>query len=178
MISCNNHNSEISHQDFKISDERNDSVIQLKSKIQIDLPDELYYNVILNKENNDSVIESYFLFEENKYPTPKNFHNSGKRYEYSLFPDYKSANIPVSKSYAFENFSVIIIRGENPFCNGFNCTTYYMHILKIKDDKIAGNVVYEFDNEVEFENLDVKVSNKKNTIQIINNEMILDELIL
>ncbi|MBW7870245.1 MAG: hypothetical protein H3C39_04205 [Flavobacteriia bacterium] len=178
MISCNDHNSEISHQDFKFSDERNDAVIQLKSKIKIDFPAELYYNVILNKEKNDSVIESYFLFEGNKYSMPKNFHNDGKRYEYSLFPDYKSPNILVSKSYVFENFSVIIIRGENPFCNGFNCTTYYMHVLKIKDDKIDMNVVYEFDNEVEFENLDVKISNEKNTIQIMNNEMVLDELIL
>lgn len=63
MISCNNHSSEISHRDFKTSDERNDSVIQLKSKIQIDFLDELYYNVILNKESNDSVIESYFYLK-------------------------------------------------------------------------------------------------------------------
>lgn len=126
MISCNNHSSEISHRDFKTSDERNDSVIQLKSKIQIDFLDELYYNVILNKESNDSVIESYFLFEGNKYLMPKNFDNNGKRYAYSLFPDYKSVNILIFKSYTFENFSIIIIRGENPFCNGFNCTTYYL----------------------------------------------------
>lgn len=41
-------------------------------------------------------------------------------------------------------------------------------------------MVYEFDNEVEFENLDVKISNsnEKNTIQIISNNMVLDELIL
>jgi|GEM_PF-2977349 len=178
MISCNNHSSEISHRDFKTSDERNDSVIQLKSKIQIDFPDELYYNVILNKESNDSVIESYFLFEGNKYLMPKNFDNNGKRYAYSLFPDYKSSNILISQCYVFENFSVIIIRGENPFCNGFNCTTYYMHLLKIKDDKIDRNIVFEFDNEAEFENLGVKISNERNAIQIINKEMILDELIL
>lgn len=111
---------------------------------------------------------------------PKNFDNNGKRYAYSLFPDYKSVNILIFKSYTFENFSIIIIRGENPFCNGFNCTTYYLHLLRIKDDKIDRNMVYEFDNEVEFENLDVKISNsnEKNTIQIINNNMILNELIL
>lgn len=178
IFSCKNSNSELNHQNFKTFDESNDSIIHMKSKIDINLLEELNYDVILNKKNENSLIESYFSFANNKYLMPKNFRNNGNRYEYSLFPNYTSNNATVSKSYTYKDFTLTIIRGENPFCNGFNCTSYYLHLLRIKNDKIDLNIVYSFDyKEIKFEDLEIKFLAKKNIIQIIDNGNILDEVI-
>lgn len=108
----------------------------------------------------DTIISSYFEIQHRKSLVPKKFKNKHDKFIYSLMPHYTEVNL-VGKSYIFNNNHFVLIRGENPFCNGNNCQTYYLHLLEITDRFISRNEVYEFNQrEIDFNNLILKIDGK------------------
>lgn len=134
----------------------------------------LSYNVDYNL-GKDTLILSYFTVQKNKSLAPIAFKNKTKsKFVYSLMPHYSEGNL-VAKSFNIDGKYFLLIRGENPFCNGSNCQSYYLHFLEISENTILQNEVYEFNqSDVEFQNFTLKLignnlilSNNRKTLDII-----------
>lgn len=84
-------------------------------------------------------------------------------------------NVLTAKKITFENFLVLMIRGENPNCNGNNCQSYYLHFIILDADSIKMNFIYLFDNKKEkFEDFEVAFRNSK--ILLTNKVNIIDSI--
>lgn len=156
-----------------------DSLVKNISEIDIGMNDKqkLYYHVSLfNNEEKDSVVDSYFLLYDKKYDMPKKFsNNSPFNFKYSLFPKYSDANELIYKTYKSGNKNYILLRGENPFCNGSNCQRYNLHLLIIEDKRIISNNVFFYNsNEVNFE--DTVVTFVNSTINLMNGNKLLSKI--
>lgn len=131
--------------------------------------DTFSYNVVFDNSNiKDTLITSYFDLNGKKFEPPIFFRNHNQlKFSYSLMPHYSDENNIVAKRFNFDDKYFLLIRGENPFCNGNNCKSYYLHLLAIKQNSIFSNQVYFFNyDEVNFGHL---------KITFINNILILSE---
>lgn len=166
LLSCSNNNQILTvdeYYNFNFNTFDKLDFIQEQSKITLDnkTRDEITYIAKLKKGKiENDVIESYFVFNGSKYKTPLRFKNfKGYNYKYSLMPKYFDKMV-VAKKFNYNNFSVLIIRAENPFCNGNNCKSYYLHLIILKDKAIKANSVYQFNyDDDKFEEFNVSYDN-------------------
>lgn len=152
--------------------------IEYTSKLELDKNNKdsiSYIAKIIKNESLDKVLNSSFVFKGKELKTPmifKNFKNYN--FGYSLIPKY-SEEILVAKKFNFGIKSILIIRGENPFCNGSNCKSYFLHLLIFEKNKLQLNLIYNFnDNNENFE--DFKVILKNDELFLFNNENEIDKI--
>lgn len=152
--------------------------IQYESEINLDDKSNnaiSYIAKIVKNDNGDKVINSNFVYIGKEFKTPISFKNF-KEYDfkYSLMPTYSEKNL-VAKKFNSKNVSALIIRGENPFCNGNNCQSYYVHLIILKDDTIKSNFVYHFNSSDEiFE--DFSISFDKDILLLSNKKVSIDKI--
>ena len=164
FYSCQNDNGveRKEYSNFIVTNAKQGNVRILKSRfIDRDVGlNSLSYNVY---QENDTTFSSYFSFNGKDFKPPHYFNNKQNvRYEYSSMPHYIDNNDIVARSFKIDNLYVFLIRGENPFCNGSNCTSYYTHLLVIKDGRYFLNNVYLFDdNDIHFNDLNIKIIEDK-----------------
>lgn len=134
-----------------------------------------YIAEIIKSETSNKVLKSNFIFKNKQLKTPVLFKNfKDYNFEYSLMPKYSDDNL-VAKKFNFDKKSVLIIRGENPFCNGSNCQSYFLHLLVFDNSELQSNIIYNFNYEDEkFE--DFKVILKNDEFSLINNKNEIDTI--
>lgn len=134
-----------------------------------------YIAEIIKSETSNKVLKSNFIFKNKQLKTPVLFKNfKDYNFEYSLMPKYSDDNL-VAKKFNFDKKSVLIIRGENPFCNGSNCQSYFLHLLVFDNSELQSNIIYNFNYEDEkFE--DFKVILKNDEFSLFNNKNEIDTI--
>lgn len=173
IVSCNrtmNSDNEYNYFNFSNSKEKQvDTLINI-SKIE-GLEDDLTY--CFKNKVQDSIYNPYFIYNKKYYKLPKTIENSKDIYNYSLMPQYVDTLMIARKMKFNKDISALLIRGENPDCNGFNCQSYFLHLLIYDENSLLDNKIFVFNsNKITFNNF-ILIKDKNNSISLLNKSKVI-----
>jgi hypothetical protein len=174
-VSCNRRDSisVIQYNNFNVTEVDSASFKILSSSVpKIEEPFR-NINFVFKIHKDNAIVERGKLSIQGKnYFFPKHFKNQvASQYEYSLFPHYITNKNIVAKSFHSSDFDVLLVQGENPFCNGTNCKTYFLHFILVARGRIEYNEVYQLAADVNpFEEIQLISKDKKITLDFGGNQ--------
>jgi hypothetical protein len=153
---CNSQNEVKKYYNFICQNNGQNMILSYIENCDINLK----YIISSDKKN------AFFIYNNVISKVPDRFINSNRKYEYSLMPNYFDS-VLISKRFIYGNDNVFLILGEDPFCNGHYCTSYYLHLILLDQKIIKQNFVFEFD----FDNyiFDDFYIEKKDNVYILKN---------
>lgn len=158
---------------------KKDSLVSYTNQIDIKQATliKLYYHAAytMDLETGGAMgIQSYFVFKGKQYSTPKQFHNNREyAYEYSIFPEYTGQeHYQDVRVFSAKDKYYVLLKSQNPHCNGTHCQSYFLHVLVMNSDSILGNTVYFYNPDVDFNDLEVVFSGPR--VHLMQRGILLD----